>query len=179
MSINIKKLILKIFGLNKVYSKKDLESFGVKVGKNFYNGAIIDRGHIHLLSIGDNVTLSTCRILLHDASTKLALGHSRIGRVEIGDNVFVGAGAIILPNVKIGSNVVIGAGSVVANDIPDDCVAVGNPCRPIKKYSEFVEENRKLMETSPVYYIPCSEKTEENKKEQYEALKNGGIGFDY
>ena len=176
---NIKKFILKILRLNKVYSKRELESFGARVGENFYNGAIIDRGHVHLLSIGDNVTLSACRILLHDASTKLALGHSRIGRVEIGDNVFVGAGAIILPNVKIGSNVVIGAGSIVANDIPDDCVAVGNPCRPIKKYSEFVEENKQLMEKAPVYYIPFSEKTEKNKNEQYNALKNGGIGFDY
>ena len=48
--------------------------------------------------------------------------------VVIGDNVWIGGGAIILPGVTIGSNVVIGAGSVVTRDIPDNTVAYGNPC---------------------------------------------------
>lgn len=175
----IKELIIKLFKLGKSFTRDELLSFGARVGENFYNCGIIDRGHAHLLTIGDNVTLSSCRILLHDASTKLALDHSRIGRVEIGDNVFVGAGVIILPNVKIGSNVVIGAGSVVIRDIPDNCVAVGNPCKPVKPYDQFIEENKKLMETSPVYYIPFDEKTKADKKDQFDKLKDGGIGFDY
>ncbi|WP_346879285.1 MULTISPECIES: sugar O-acetyltransferase [unclassified Clostridium] len=49
--------------------------------------------------------------------------------VTIGNNVWIGGGAIIMPGVKIGDNVVIGAGSVVTKDIPSNKVAYGNPCR--------------------------------------------------
>ena len=51
----------------------------------------------------------------------------------MGDNVWIGGGAIILPGVTIGNNVVIGAGSIVTKDIPDNVIAVGNPCRVIKE----------------------------------------------
>lgn len=53
--------------------------------------------------------------------------------VAIGDNVWIGGSVTILPGVTIGSNVTIGAGSVVVNDIPDNCVAVGNPARVVKR----------------------------------------------
>ena len=52
--------------------------------------------------------------------------------VTIGRNVWIGGGAVILPGVRIGDNVVIGAGSVVTHNIPDNSVAVGNPCRVIR-----------------------------------------------
>ena len=53
--------------------------------------------------------------------------------VIIGNNVWIGGGAIILPGVTIGNNVVIGAGSVVTKNIPSDVVAAGNPCKVIRK----------------------------------------------
>ena len=53
--------------------------------------------------------------------------------VTIGDNVWIGGSVTILAGVTIGDNVTIGAGSVVTRDIPSNCVAVGNPCRTIKK----------------------------------------------
>lgn len=53
--------------------------------------------------------------------------------VIIGDNVWIGGGAIILPGVTIGDNVVIGAGSVVTKDIPSDKVALGSPCRAVRE----------------------------------------------
>ena len=53
--------------------------------------------------------------------------------VTIGDNVWICTGALILPGVTIGEGSVIGAGSVVTKDIPPRCVAVGNPCRVIRK----------------------------------------------
>lgn len=56
--------------------------------------------------------------------------------VKIEDNVWIGGGVIILPGVTIGENSVIGAGSIVTKDIPTNCVAVGNPCRVIKRLSE-------------------------------------------
>ncbi len=52
--------------------------------------------------------------------------------VKIEDNVWIGGGTIILPNVTVGKNSVIGAGSVVTRSIPSNCIAVGNPCRVIK-----------------------------------------------
>ena len=56
--------------------------------------------------------------------------------ITIGDDVWVGGNATILPGAHIGTNVVIGAGSVVTGDIPDGVVAAGNPCRIIRKISE-------------------------------------------
>ncbi len=58
---------------------------------------------------------------------------TRTAPVIIGDNVCIGGGAIILPGVTIGNNVVIGAGSVVMKDVPDNVIAIGNPCRVIKE----------------------------------------------
>jgi maltose O-acetyltransferase len=53
--------------------------------------------------------------------------------VEIGSDVWVGGGAIILPGVRIGSRAIIGAGSIVTRDVPDDVFAAGNPCRVIRE----------------------------------------------
>ena len=53
--------------------------------------------------------------------------------IRIGDNVWIGGGAIIMPGVTIGNHVVIGAGSVVTKDIPDHVIAYGNPCRVIRE----------------------------------------------
>jgi maltose O-acetyltransferase len=56
--------------------------------------------------------------------------------IEIGSDVWVGGGALILPGVRIGSRAVIGAGSVVTRDIPDGVFAAGNPCRVIREITE-------------------------------------------
>lgn len=127
---------------------------GLKVGKNFnrQGGVIIDPPHCWLITIGDNVTIaSRVYILAHDASTKFYLNHTRIGRVTIGNNVFIGANSTILPNVKIGDNVIIGAGSVVSRSIPDNCVAVGNPAKIVATTEEYIKKNKELMESSPVW----------------------------
>ena len=60
--------------------------------------------------------------------------------VHIGENVWIGAGTIIVPGVTIGKNSVIGAGSVVVKDIPDNVVAVGNPCRVLRPVGERDKE---------------------------------------
>ena len=61
--------------------------------------------------------------------------------ITVGDNVWFGASVTVLPGVSIGSNTVIGAGSVVNRDIPDGVIAVGNPCRVLRKITE--EDKRK------------------------------------
>lgn len=65
-----------------------------------------------------------------------------IRRVEIGDNVYVGRNAMILAGAKIGNNVIIGADSVVTREIPDNCVAVGNPCRKVYSIEEYHEKRK-------------------------------------
>jgi maltose O-acetyltransferase len=64
------------------------------------------------------------------------LNYTKIGLVKIGDNVFIGAGSIILPNVKIGNNVIIGAGSIVTKDVPDNSLVAGNPAKHFKDMPE-------------------------------------------
>ena len=61
--------------------------------------------------------------------------------VEIKDGAWIGGNVTILPNVTIGKNSIIGAGSVVSRSIPDDCVAVGNPCRVIKYFEDVRGKN--------------------------------------
>ena len=67
------------------------------------------------------------------ADGSFAFCRTRTAPVVVGDNVWIGGGAILLPGVTIGSNTVIGAGSVVTRDIPANVVAVGSPCRVLRR----------------------------------------------
>ena len=127
---------------------------GLSVGKNFtrMSGVIIDPSHCWHITIGDNVVLAPrVHVLAHDASTKVFVNYTRVANTVIGNNVFVGAGTIILPGVTIGNNVVIGAGSVVVSDIPDESVVVGNPARVVKSLSEFLIKNKQKMSTDNIF----------------------------
>ncbi|MGG6491828.1 UNVERIFIED_CONTAM: acyltransferase [Bacteroidetes bacterium 56_B9] len=152
---------------------------GGVVGKNCYIGTRnIDLAHAWLIKIGDNVTLSSCRLLVHDASTKRAIGYSKVGRIIIGNNVFVGADALILPNVKIGNDCIIGAGAVVTSDVEDNSVVCGVPAKRICSYDEYIEKNRVLFETAPHWDTHYSKKSDSEKRDMQQKLMNGGIGFD-
>lgn len=177
-------LLYRIFvklGLKKPidYSSVEyLRARGVKIGENVnIINSSIDFGHGFLVSIGNDVTLTGVRVLAHDASTQIPLGVSKVGRVIIGNRVFVGQGSIILPNVHIGNEVIVGAGSVVSKDIPDNSVAAGNPARVIERYDTYVERHRRQMESRPVYHTLWSEKTEEEKEQMRKELSDG-IGYD-
>lgn len=63
--------------------------------------------------------------------------------MTIGDNVWLGGNTVVCPGVHIGSNVVIGAGSVVTKNIPDWCIAAGNPCKVLRKITD--DDKRKLF----------------------------------
>ncbi|MDD5165870.1 MAG: acyltransferase [Candidatus Omnitrophica bacterium] len=151
----IKELRMSILGsLVGVESIARLKRKGLIVGENLdiEPGVIIDSSHCWLIKIGDNVTLSPrVHILAHDASTKRFLGYTKIGKVEIGDNSFIGADSIILPNVKIGKNVIIGCSSVVTKDIPDELIAVGNPARVVCSLKDYLQRHRDNMKVNPVY----------------------------
>ena len=125
-------------------STKTLVKRGLKVGENFRRGSgcFIDPSHCFLIQIGNNVTFSiNVTLLAHDASTKSHIDYTKIGKIVIGDNCFVGAGSIILPNVSIGENSIIAAGSVVTKDVPPGIVFGGNPAKMICDVDSFVERH--------------------------------------
>lgn len=151
---------------------------GLVIGKNFnmLDEVIIDYSHTWHIEIGDDVTLAPrVHILAHDASTKMHLNYTRIGKVKIGNRVFVGAGSIILPGVTIGNNVVIGAGSVISHDIPDGQVVAGNPAKIICTIDEFLERKKKEMEVYPCFgdeYTLKKNVTADMKKEMNSKMKD-------
>lgn len=112
----------------------------VHFGKNVYanfNLTLVDDTDIYVgdsVMFAPNVTVATAG---HPINPEL---RRRVGQynmpVHIGNNVWIGAGAIIMPGVSIGDNSVIGAGSVVTRDIPANVVAVGNPCRVMREIGE-------------------------------------------
>ena len=147
----IKKILSRLRGDLDI---KKLEKRGLVVGSDFkcMSGVIIDPSHCWHIKIGNNVTLAPrVHILAHDTSTKLFLDHTRVANVTIGNDVFIGAGSIILPGVTIGDRVVIGAGSIVSKDIPSDSLAVGNPARVIKPLDAYLEEQRSAMNEENVF----------------------------
>ena len=157
----------------------DYRRRGVKIGENVnMYSCNIDYGHGFLIEIGDNCTITHTTILTHDASTKMYLGYSKVGRVKIGNNVFIGQGSIILPGVCIGNDVIIGAGSVVKKDIPDRTVAAGNPAEPICSLDKYIERNKERMESAPRYEKHWSDKTPEDIRRMQEELADGKTGYD-
>lgn len=153
---------------------------GLNVGENFamLDDVYIDPSHVWLISIGDDVTLAPhAQILAHDASTKRHVGMTRLGKVIIGDRVFIGASSIVMPGVTIGSDVIIGAGSIVTRDIPSGVVAAGNPARVRCTIREFLERRKEEMGILPNFgreYTIAGNITEEKKAEMNTKIRQFG-----
>lgn len=136
--------------------------YHVHFGKNVYanfNLTLVDDSYIYVgdsTMIGPNVTIATAG---HPIAPEFReKGFQFNVPVHIGRNCWIGAGAVILPGVNIGDNTVIGAGSVVTKDIPENVVAVGNPCRVL----------REINDRDRVYYF----KDKRIKEEDFEILKS-------
>lgn len=175
----IRKYILKIDDRSQL--EIAIEN-GLTIGQDCHimGECIFDPGHCWLISMGDRVTCAPrVHILAHDASTKRILGYTAIGKVIIGNDVFIGAGSIILPNVTIGNHVIVGAGSVVTHSIPDGSVAVGNPAKVIGTYDAYVQKRKTQFDSSSIFdesYV-IGQITEEKKKEMKDSLSKNKIGF--
>lgn len=118
--------------------------WNIEVGDNFfanYNLTILDVGKVTIgsnVQFAPNVSIYTAGHPLHPDSRNS--GYEYGLPVTIGDNVWIGGNVVLLPVVTVGSNSVIGAGSVVSRDIPEWVVAVGSPCRVVRR---ITEEDRK------------------------------------
>ena len=137
---------------NKLYNEvgKEFNDFNIIRGREYINfGKDVWVGYFCMidgsggLDIGDNVTFSSgVHVYTHDSSfyrlynrKKDEQNGTHIDRapVKIGNNVQIGANSIVLKGVTIGDNVVVGAMSLVKDDIPSNSIAVGNPCKVLKK----------------------------------------------
>ncbi|MFB7813415.1 sugar O-acetyltransferase [Paenibacillus chitinolyticus] len=114
--------------------------YNISLGENFYanyNLTVLDCNRVTIgnnVLIGPNVSVFTAGHAIHP--------ELRVNEVEyalpisIGNNVWIGGGAILNPGVSIGDNTIIGSGSVVTKDIPADVIAAGNPCRVLRPITE-------------------------------------------
>lgn len=176
----LKRFVMRIRGEITV---DQLIDKGMVVGKNFHclQGTILDPAHCWLIEIGNNVTLAPgVHILCHDASTKLYLGYTKIGRVTIGNGVFVGAKSVILPGVTIGNNVIVGANSTVTSNIPDGMVYAGSPARSICTTEDYIKKEKNRMAISKCYdesWTLRENVSREKRMQQKNDLANGAIGY--
>ena len=124
------------------------------VGVNFPKGGVHIYGNVSwgtepwIITLGTNVHITDgVKFITHDGGTLLF--RKDIPDLEItkpiivGDNVYIGNNAMLLPGIKIGSNVVIGAGAIVAKDIPDNVVVAGVPAKMIKTVDEYLDKLKK------------------------------------
>ena len=113
------------------------------------NFTLVDDGEIYIgnyVMFGPNVVVATASHPIEPELRRKAFQFNI--PVRINDNVWIGAGAILLPGITIGENSVIGAGSVVTKDIPKNVIAVGNPCKVVREIGErdriYYYKNKKI-----------------------------------
>lgn len=115
------------------------------------NVSITDPAYTRL---GNNVRLSGCTLFGHDGSVNMlnrayGLRLDSVGKIDIGNNVFIGHQAIVLPSVRIGDDVIVAAGSVVTSDLAAGGVYGGIPAKRICSISEMVERRRAASDAYP------------------------------
>lgn len=135
---------------------------GVEIGKNSIVTGVSFGSEPYLISIGDNVRITDgTKIFTHGGARVLRKKHPDLdffGKVDIGNNVYIGNNCLIMPGVKIGSNVIVGAGSVVTKSIKDNTIVGGNPARFISNIEEFESKVvQKNLKTKGMSYIAKKE----------------------
>lgn len=153
--LNRLKIFLKEKIIYYVESRKDpslssyYRRFGVNIGKDcsFIGTNISFSSEPYLITLGDRVRVSfDVAFVTHDGGTFVLRGKypnaSIYGKIIIGNNVFIGARSIILPNVKIGNNCIVAAGSVVTKDVPDGTIVGGIPARRISDIDEYEKKHK-------------------------------------
>jgi len=145
---------MKIFNIiSKIYWRyfaspvKYARHIGVNIGEN----NLIGKGHWssepYLITVGNNCQLTNCKLFTHGGAGVLRDKHPDFdcfGKVVIGNYVYIGTNALIMPGVTIGDNVLIAAGSVVTKSVPSRMVVAGNPAKIICTIDEYYERNKQF-----------------------------------
>lgn len=125
---------------------------GVSVGNDCRLIAVSYSSEPYLITLGDHVSASFVRFETHDGGVWILRESNPdcdiVKPIVVGNNVFIGFGAIILPGVTIGDNVVIGAQSVVTKDIPANTIAAGVPASVIKSKDEYEASCKQYIENT-------------------------------
>ena len=152
INYKIKNIFFKLtFNEKAIYNNKlkIMKKHGIKYGKNLRCFSNILGPESYLITIGDNVTISTdVKFITHDNSViKLALnGTDVFGKINIGDNCFIGSGSIVLPGVTLANNIIVGAGSIVTKSFNEENIVIGgNPAKKICDIEDFKRKNAKLI----------------------------------
>lgn len=134
----------------------------------------------YLIKVGrDCLIAGGVTFITHDGGVKVLNTLNRfseskhmdcVAPIVVGDNVYIGMGAYIMPGVTIGSNVVIGARAIVTHDIPDNSVAVGVPAKVIKTIDEYYENMKERDRVFPTGRMKEQEKREFYTKKYQEFL---------
>ena len=152
---------------------------GLQIGSNVYVApwVLIDPIAAYLISIGDGSRLAPrAHVLAHDATSREALGYTRLAPVHIGCRVFVGADTLILPGVTIGDDTVIGAGSLVSSDIPAGSLAVGRPAKVVGNSRDFFERRKERIEAGPRFAL-ADAGTPEGRARMRMEIEHAGEGY--
>ncbi|HAO07850.1 MAG TPA: acetyltransferase [Chryseobacterium sp.] len=144
----------KFFGLIEQSSNSQSQIL-YKIGNVKNRNTNVDGLIPQAVKIGDNFISSVnTYIVAHDASLYNHIRKHRIEKVEIGDNVFLGLGSIVLPGVKIGNGAIIGAGAVVTKDVDSYTVVAGNPAKFMCTVDEYIKkcEERGVLFDTPISF---------------------------
>lgn len=144
------------FDIIKTYRKN-----GMKIGLNCSINSWLFYDEAYLIEIGNHVQITAgVRIFTHGGGWMLREkipNYNSFGKVIIGNNVYIGNNAMIMPGITIGNNVVIAAGSVVTKNIPNDVVVGGNPAKIIRSTNSYIEKYE-------AYNLNCMNLTGKKKK---------------
>ena len=185
----LKKLFKRTFAKHHTENSDpfaSLEAKGLKIAESskrkMYSPWGIDKNFPWLIEIGEECTISTnVFIIAHDASTSSAIGYSKVGRITIGNRVYIGHNSTILCGVSIGDNAIIGANSLVNRDVPANTVYAGNPAKYICSFEEYRSKREKEFEKVPCFdhnwYYWSKQASAEERAEMYEQMKESRIAY--
>lgn len=129
----IKKIIKFVYS-----SLKEERPILYKIGKKKHHNAKIDDLTPQFIEIGENfISGPGALVLSHDASLLNKYGKYRVEKTIIGDDVFLGAGAIVLPGIEVSNGAIIGAGAIVTKNVPPHTVVAGNPAKVVATVEDY------------------------------------------
>ena len=139
------KIISRLYWHYIASPEKYARHIGVNIGKNNLIGKKHWSSEPYLITVGSNCQLTTCQIFTHGGGNAVRRSHPDFdvfGKVVIGDYVYIGASALIMPGVTIGDGALVAAGSVVTKSVPSGIVVAGNPAKILCSVEDYYERNK-------------------------------------